>query len=364
MIFVSNIMVWLVFTSSLLMLLIIIGVLLFMYFGDDNQISSEPQARPKTVSIIMAVHNEATRVKDKVDFFLSENEWLPGSELIIISDGSTDATNQQLATYENDPRIKIIYCTKKMQKAQALNKAVATSTKDILVFSDCRQQLKGTAVNNIIKYFCDPTVGAVNGTIVDGRNNPGGSLLRRINTLACAGKSGSSSALNLNGAFYAQRRAAFRPFPENTINDDLFALVSTLSQGYTVKQALDVEVYDMAYTDYYENRRIVRIVKGNLVFLSTHWTMLSKIKFSTLVNLFVFKFIKLLSPVFAVLFFLSGTYLLGAWFAMAGVSLLAVLASSQGKEALRFFSFLVRATVLLPLILFSFIVLRQRKIAW
>lgn len=262
------------------------------------------------VSIVIAAYNEEAFIRQKINFFLHPEEWIPGSELIVVSAGSSDATNDILAEFSNHTHVRTLIIQDHLPKTQALNRALAFCTKEIIVFSDCRQNIQPGSVRNLVSYFSDPEIGAVNSTLLDNKEGGRPSPMRKLINFICLNDSVSGSSLNLYGALYAQRFSLFKNFPDDIMFDDLFASVSTLVQGKRLVQASDVIIQDVHFYDYFKKNRLERNARGAIIFLTRHWSMIKRLSTPVLLRFLVFKYFKLLSaPLLACLLIGTAYYL-------------------------------------------------------
>jgi len=247
------------------------------------------------VSIIIACYNEEKYIKQKIDSFLDQDEWIEGSEIIIVSAGSTDATNDILSDYSQNAKVKVIYSKTQLSKIAAVNLAVKKARHDFFVFSDCRQTMKKGAVRQLLHNFNDPGVGTVTATLLDSGNARQISLRNVLNYIAHC-ESEFDSCLNVFGALYAQRRSVFRTFPTDLLFDDLFVVVSTILQKKRLVMDAEAIIYDVPFQKYYMPERIQRLARGLLIFLTSHFKMILQLPTSTLLRFLVFKYFKLLLP--------------------------------------------------------------------
>jgi cellulose synthase/poly-beta-1,6-N-acetylglucosamine synthase-like glycosyltransferase len=248
------------------------------------------------VSIIIAAFNEEQVIRDKINFFLSEEEWIPGSELIVISAGSTDHTNTILAEFDSHPHFKSIIIKEHLAKQLAVNRAVSQSKNDLLIFSDCRQIIKSKAVKTLVTYFNDPEIGVVNSTINDKTKNGKTSFIRAALNSICINESISGSSLTIHGALYAQRKSLFVNFPGDILFDDLFAVVSTIGQKKRLIQTKEVIITDLSFERYYTKNRLERLSRGLLIFLFRYWKDIKKLPKTTLIRFLLYRYLKLLIP--------------------------------------------------------------------
>jgi cellulose synthase/poly-beta-1,6-N-acetylglucosamine synthase-like glycosyltransferase len=247
------------------------------------------------VSIIIAAHNEEKYIRQKIDSFLDPGEWIEGSELIVISNASTDSTNDILASYASDQRVKIIIEPENASKIKAVNRGVKAARHDLLVFSDCRQSMKKGSVLNLIRNFNDPEVGTVNSTLTDANPGKGFSFRSLLNSIA-RWESLSGSSLNVYGALYAQRKEVFREFPEDILFDDLYVVVSTILQKKRLVAEEKAVIYDVPFSDYYVQDRINRLARGLLLFLFRHFNMIRRMPLQYFMRFITYKYLKLILP--------------------------------------------------------------------
>jgi cellulose synthase/poly-beta-1,6-N-acetylglucosamine synthase-like glycosyltransferase len=123
-----------------------------------------PRVRPRVTTVI-AGHNEADSIERCVRA-LHEQSW-PPDEIVVVSDGSTDAMTRRLRELRRLGLVHIVHSTDlRAGKAAAVNLAVRSSTGDIIVNLDCDCTLDRFAFENICRPFVDPHIGVVAGNIV------------------------------------------------------------------------------------------------------------------------------------------------------------------------------------------------------
>ena len=113
------------------------------------------------VSIIIAVRNEEKNLPAKLENLRQLDYPRDRLQIIIASDGSTDATASIL--HEHVPYILPLVLAHSNGKASALNEAVKQATGEILVFQDARQSVDPKAIAELVACFASPDVGAVSG---------------------------------------------------------------------------------------------------------------------------------------------------------------------------------------------------------
>ncbi len=246
------------------------------------------------VSIIIACHNEEQFILRKINSFLQPEEWIEGSEIIVVSNGSTDLTNDLLRTYSSHERINLVYISDRVSKIAAVNKGVSCAKNDVLVFSDCRQIMKPGSVRAMVVNFCDHTVGTVTAELSTSLRRKG--IVRKLFNRLARLESSSGSSLNVFGALYAQRRSVYRIIPDNLLFDDLFVAASTLAQGKRLISEKNAVINDVDFNSYYSRNRIERLARGLMLFYTYEFGLVHRMPGEVRMRFLIFKCFKLLLP--------------------------------------------------------------------
>src|SRR5262249_16779730 len=95
-----------------------------------------------SISMVMVVRNEAAVIEGKVKNLLGLDYPSGFSEIVVVSDGSTDVTNEVLNYYAADSRVRVVVNPISRGKAACLNDAIGAARGEIVLFTDARQQLE------------------------------------------------------------------------------------------------------------------------------------------------------------------------------------------------------------------------------
>lgn len=191
------------------------------------------------ISVVMVVRNEASVVQGRLRNLLSLDYPDELREIVVVSDGSTDGTNEILARYKTEGRVKLVVSPKPSGKADGLNQAIAAASGEIVVFTDARQRFEVGSVRLLMENFADPSVGCASGELMLGDSASGESikgmgLYWRIEKFVRELESASGSVVGATGAIYAVRRDLLAPVPSGTVLDDVLIPMNVVRQGARV----------------------------------------------------------------------------------------------------------------------------------
>lgn len=220
-----------------------------------------------SISVIVAAHNEAHRIAERIDELAGQLERHGRrGEIIVVSDGSTDGTAAIAAEVER-PNLRVIESEENVGKAAAISIAAEHATGDVLVFADVRQRWADDAIERLVACFADPEVGAVSGELIIERQPGvmgGLGLYWRHEKWLRRRESRIHSLVGVTGAIAAVRRQLFRPIPPGTILDDVWWPLDVVMQGYRVVHESAARAYDrLPVNPKGEFRRKVRTLAGN-----------------------------------------------------------------------------------------------------
>jgi cellulose synthase/poly-beta-1,6-N-acetylglucosamine synthase-like glycosyltransferase len=163
--------------------------------------------RPPSVSLIVAAYDEAAVIARKVANALALDYPRELLEIVVASDGSTDATVQEARRAGAD----VVLDLPRGGKIRAQDAAVAASRGDVVAFSDANSTWETDALRALVGAFADPRVGYACGQVRfvnDGGTNQEG-LYWRYEMALRALESRLGSVTAGNGAIYATRRESY-----------------------------------------------------------------------------------------------------------------------------------------------------------
>lgn len=220
-----------------------------------------------SVTLIVVARNGERWIEDKLDNCLTLDYPHDQLDVVLVLDGSTDATAARARAFES-PRVEIVECGPRRGKAACLNEAVTRASGDILVFTDVRQRLDAAAIRNLVMNFADEKVGAVSAELLrdPGRDGftSGMDLYWRYEKWLRTNEARFASSVGVTGGTYALRRECYRPIPEGTILDDVLIPMNVVAQGLRVVFDRTAIARDMpASSRSRERRHRIRAIAGN-----------------------------------------------------------------------------------------------------
>lgn len=170
-------------------------------------------------------------------------------EIIAVSDGSTDGTNQILSRIAQSSSLRVFLQDQCRGKAAGINRAVQFASGEIVVFTDARQIIANDAVLRLLENFADPSIGCASGELIlgcptAGENLRGMGLYWKIEKMTRELESASGSVVGATGALYAVRRSLIPQIPPETILDDVFVPMQVVRQGYRVIWDSQARIWD------------------------------------------------------------------------------------------------------------------------
>lgn len=273
-----------------------------------------PVTEPLKVSIVIAAHNEARHVEEKLRVLLDQDYSALALQIILASDGSSDDT-VACAQRVIDPRIQVLDLPRQ-GKAATLNAAVALSTGDILVFTDADNQWSTSTLGQLLAPLNDPQVGACAGHMVipiPGKGlSLGDSLYRHYEGWLRRVENRTGCMVSADGALLALRRELFQSIPAQ-VNDDFFLSTCAPVAGKRIVYVESAQVIDQGVDEADKQfRRRQRVTVGGLQSLAQRRELLNPLRHGLYaLALISHKLIRRLAPVLLVPLLLSNLWLWG-----------------------------------------------------
>ena len=197
------------------------------------------------LAILMCVHNEENVIEGRMSNLIALADQVPGTEILVYVDGSTDQTEQRLQAFGD--RIRVFVSPAQTGKTPGMNLLVTKTTAPIVVFTDAAVRMSPEALPNMLRYFNDASVGCVCGHIIAVNGGANGELTATADTsirywafdaMLRGLESDVASVMGAHGPLFAIRRSLHEaPPPE--LFDDFWVSMAILYAGHRVVQADD-----------------------------------------------------------------------------------------------------------------------------
>lgn len=213
------------------------GVLGYIYLGYPALVRflALLRARPirrlaglnPTVTVVISAYNEERSIRAKLDSVLALAYPAQLLDVIVASDGSSDATDRIVESYGCE-RVRLLHVSGRQGKTACQNAAVCAARGDIVVFTDATTLIERDALGAMVENFADPQVGCVAGLLVyrgKGKNltAAGGVSYWGYEVMLRRAESQLGTLIGVSGCLYAVRRSAYRPIAPNLISDFVIA---------------------------------------------------------------------------------------------------------------------------------------------
>lgn len=230
---------------ALILFWLCLGVAVYVYFGYPALLWIVSRLRPRPVreaeitplvTFVVPAYDEERVIGEKIENSLSLDYAPDRIEVLVVSNGSTDRTNEIVASY-GDPRVRLL-ALPEPGKMQALNAGAKAARGEILVFTDADFLLDPHSLRSLIAKFADPEVGGVCGS----RNTSirregdatgeGEGLYARWDKWQKVMESRIGSVFAADGLLYAIRKELYVPITDLHGADDIHISARIPLQGY------------------------------------------------------------------------------------------------------------------------------------
>lgn len=306
---------------------IIFGVgtaaLFYTYFGYPLLVWFVSSIRPLSikkseiepnVTILITAYNEEKILRQKIENTLEIDYPKEKLEILVASDGSTDATDKIAKEYSNSG-VKLFRQEGRKGKTYTQNKAVEKCSGEIIVFSDATTVYQKNSLRELLPNFADESVGCVAGKLIyvdDTKSDVGSgakkywgyeTFLKERESLAC-------SLIGASGCLYAVRKSAYQPMYAQACSD---FLICTILYRQNLRSVFEPRAFCTEETNRQTEKELqmrVRVISQTFSDLWINRDMLNPLKSGFYaIELLSHKLLRYAVPLFLVLIFISSVLL-------------------------------------------------------
>ena len=186
------------------------------------------------VAILIAAYNEEEILDEKLKNTFNLDYPKELLKVYIVSDGSTDRTNEIAGNYNS---VSLLTQIARKGKTAAINRAMPFIKEPITVFTDANVMLNRDALKELIKHYSDEKTGGVSGEKrvlekTDAAAAATEGLYWKYESFLKNQDAQLSSLIGAAGELFSIRTHLFKEVPEDTLLDDFMISMNILRQGF------------------------------------------------------------------------------------------------------------------------------------
>ncbi len=251
-----------------------LAVLVYTYFVYPILIAICARLRPMSirkdpghapmVSALIPVYNAEAYIADKLESLLDQDYPADRFEILLLSDGSDDGSDEIMAKYaaQYPDRIRVFRADQRSGKPSALNRLRQEAKGVVLLMTDIRQPVNRRCLRELVAYFGDPKIGAVSGNL-ELQGGTGAGFYWKYEKWIRKSEGSFRSMVGVSGALYMVRKSDLIDIPLTMALDDMWVPMRLRLLRKRVAFAPDAIAYDKAFEDDREFGRKTRTLAGN-----------------------------------------------------------------------------------------------------
>src|SRR5690606_18371025 len=237
-------------------------------FGKKGKTDNINLADLPTCSVLIAAYNEESCIRQKIENTLALNYPSHLIHYFIVTDGSTDSTNQIVSEYS---AVNLLFEPQRSGKINAIHRSMGLISSDVVVFTDANTLLNEDALLNICRHYTNPQVGGVAGEerIYTGEkadaSSAGEGFYWKYESWLKEWDSELNTAIGAAGELFSIRRELYQAVPSDTILDDFMISMQIAMQGYKIVYEPEAYALETSSSNVREElKRKIRIATGGI----------------------------------------------------------------------------------------------------
>jgi cellulose synthase/poly-beta-1,6-N-acetylglucosamine synthase-like glycosyltransferase len=249
----------------------------------SREMKPRKTAKEPFVSVVIPVYNKAAEVADTIESAIGID--YENKEVIVVNDGSTDGSLDVCRGFEKKGLIRLIDLGRNTGKSNALNVGIKAAKGSLVLTIDADSIISKNALNHMVGYFQDPSIGAVAGVVRV--KNEKKNLLTRFQFLEYMHQAFQRlvqgffmSVMVLPGPISLFKKSAVADagwFDESTMVEDWDITMKMHKKGYRIvsdKNAVSDTVAPKSVRDWWRQR--IRWSRGGIQISAKHHDVLTK----------------------------------------------------------------------------------------
>lgn len=299
--------------------LLMIALVFYVYFGyfalvlflaqiirrKVNQREIQPH-----VALMIAAYNEEQGISKKIENSLQLLYPKEKLRIIVVSDGSTDRTDEIVKSYDHSG-VELIRVEGRVGKTEARNVAINEIDSEIVLFSDSTTEYRLDIIKKMVRNFADPEVGMVTGHLIyrNDQNSPmglGQKIFWKYESIIKNAQTKLGTLTGSVGCATAFRREMYSPLPANIIEDFTGPLMFVI-KGKRVVYEPEAICYELPTPKSQNEWKMrVRVVRGGMSGMLYAKKILNPFRFPVAsFQLISHKILRWLVPVFGICILLA-----------------------------------------------------------
>ncbi len=259
------------------------------------------------VSLIIPAYNEEEVIARKIQNSLELDYPRDLLEIVVVSDGSSDAT-ETMARQAAGDRARLVFLEDRRGKTACINSVLPDLRGSLVAFTDANAYFLPDALRELARPFRDPRIGCVMGELRYARGDSlnsslGEGLYWRYENFIKERESRLGSTIVGNGAIYAMRKSLCRVLPEE-VEADVANPLLALAGGYRVVFRREAQCWELpAATVREEFHRKTRIITNQIASYLFGWRGFHPLPAGAVLQILSHKVLRWMVP-----FFLAGVF--------------------------------------------------------
>jgi cellulose synthase/poly-beta-1,6-N-acetylglucosamine synthase-like glycosyltransferase len=247
-----------IMTAMYILFWVFAGLIVYTYIGYPVSAMVVGKLRERTIkkapytptlSIVIPAYNEEGQIRETLTNKLQLDYPKDKLEIIAVSDGSTDRTDDIVKEYLSHG-VRLIRQEPRQGKTAALNRALAVAKGEIIVFSDANSLYEKEVLRHLTANFADKNVGYVTGRLVFGSPDAniigdGSTAYMKYENFLRSLETTMGSIVGVNGGIDAVRKYLCTPMRPDQQSDFVLPL-KVIEQGYRVVFEPDAVLKEIA----------------------------------------------------------------------------------------------------------------------